>query len=396
MDIRNRLKTTSAAQGELYYWSKAGSPPVWSKYGFEYNSFDAESRTMMDYWHKVMRSAALAKPPLPPSDLELTIIRRDPALFNRLVQTTGVAQLVSWPTSTKHRVLSHGSIYAPRGSGQRTSENSLWTQKLLADTNPHRSEYSVPIAIKEAAELASLFKIAGGTLAQYVGGNYLNYKFGWQQFHRDVQTLTTIVKVIDSRILEIKSLRLKGGLRRNVALHSASSDSVQTNVIINSTYGTTIRARIRTTSRLKVRGSVRWYSKMYGILNSRPIPDFERAWRAVLDLEELDPTTTWGLLPFSWLVDYFINISEFLQGQEGADEVEPDDICIMRFCTTKVTETITSVSNFCTAVRNGTHTMTTKSRDVCYPGTFPIADTSLFSQSQYLILAALLARFSSR
>lgn len=49
-----------------------------------------------------------------------------------------------------------------------------------------------------------------------------------------------------------------------------------------------------------------------------------------LDLGTPDASTIWELIPFSWLVDYFVNIGDTLTALEQSDVVEPYDICIMR------------------------------------------------------------------
>jgi hypothetical protein len=88
--------------------------------------------------------------------------------------------------------------------------------------------------------------------------------------------------------------------------------------------------QVKTQYQTKVWGSVTWRPKRDKLLEVQALTDFNSAVKQVLDLEAPDPDTVWEAIPFSWLVDYFINIGEVLKAVESSDLVIPTDICIMR------------------------------------------------------------------
>lgn len=380
MEIRNRSYSRSALYGEVYTFSHGFRESL----GFRSVIF--EQKTTMDFHKKTRRLDGS----LPPSDFESDLVERVPICLN---SSTGTFRFESYAVDGSGTTPNlEDAMYAPRGSGQRLAENAYYTQMLLAETNPLRHEFSIPIAIKELAEIAGLFKITAESMTQYIGGNYLNYKFGWKAFVADIKTLASITRSIESRVREFESLHRKGDLRRKLVLDTNNSGGSASNLLVQSTWGTQVRVQADARASIKFTGSVRWRYKDGLIPDSSLLKGFNKAVQTVLDLEELDGTTAWGLVPFSWLVDYFINISDFLQGSEGYVELEPYDICIMREWRCRISQKVTSKPASISVSGNGMFYRTIKARDVCFRGSFPTIRTGLLSSSQFLTIAALLAR----
>lgn len=381
MKLRNRSNTRQSLAG---YWYTPSDPDVRT-----WRVLDFESKTMTDFTEKKRRKDGT----LPPSNLVLSITERLPLYMERQGGTS-TFQYASLAVDVRNRTLAHDArYYRPPGSQARILENNYYTQELLARTNPFRPEFSVPIAIKELMDVSSMFKIAAKTLTQYIGGNYLNYKFGWLAFVDDIRTLANLHKAISSRVREFQSLSEHGGLRRTVKnLDTFNGSWVVSNSVYNSTLGSTIRGDDTHNTVIRIYGSCRW----------RPTTDFSKhlseldkgmlALQAVLDLHELDGQTAWGLIPFSWLVDYFMNFSSFLEGTLGSALVEPYDICIMRYCKTTMNQRVTTKPQTVSLSGSGYYTMINKERDVWTKGTFPVVRSSLLSSGQLLTLAALLAK----
>lgn len=228
----------------------------------------------------------------------------------------------------------------PYYSDPGASSLSIWNEieesaddyvsRLLANTNPFRSEISVPVLVWELVEATSLLRFKAASFLQFAGGGYLNALFGWSTLISDIQTLAGITQDIERRVLEFNSLVKKGGLRRKMKLGGGSKTVSGTNYPVHSAYTALVYANWTRTYTSKVWGSVRWRPKRKDIIPVDKLAQFNLAVRQVFDLEAPDPATIWEAIPFSWLIDYFTTVGNMLKAIENSDLVEPYDICIMR------------------------------------------------------------------
>lgn len=329
---------------------------------------------------------------LPPTDALITSHFRDPLCMNR---NTLTFRFVNHPVENDGftSVAGFDSVRPARGTVARVNENRDLALELLAATNPWRYEFSIPVAIKELADMGALFKLAAKTFAGFAGGAYLNYKFGWQQFVRDLKTLGDITTAIERRIKELKSLERRGGLRRKVHLRSKSSDYLNTNSLLQSAWGVTIRAEVRGRYQCQTHGTVRWrFSPGYD-QDLDKLQTFNSAVRKVFDLEALDSQTVWNLIPFSWLADYFVNMSAYLGAHAGGGTIEPYDICIVRKCKSRFRQQVFQKPTTITLSGGGRYGRDLYERDVVTLSSLAFPSVGLLNRHQLLIIAALLASF---
>jgi hypothetical protein len=282
--------------------------------------------------------------------------------------------------------------YPGRNSTQRNTENSLYVARLLAETHPFRSEFSIPVAIAELLDIGSLFKITAKSFSELAGNSYLNYRFGWVQFTQDIKTLHSITKQIERRIKEFDSLSKHGGLsRRHVFLDHNSWDEYTGPWTIWSTYGVFVDARFAYNVTLKVEGSVRWRWKAGVKISLTKLEAFNLAVSNVFDLGELDAETIWNAIPWTWLADYFVDVNSWLSATHGTDMVEPFDICITRRY--KNVKTQYPVGSEARYVTKGRETREIVSRDANLAlSVLPPYRYMFFTTNMYLVLLALYGR----
>jgi hypothetical protein len=341
-----------------------------------------------DYWRKVRREDKT----LPPSPCNMFRRFTDPLRMNRDTTTfrfdaMAVTNVGDIPQSDLN------SVRPPKDSAARLTENDLLVQELLSRTNPFRYEYSVPVSLKELVDISTLFKIGAKSFASFVGSNYLNYKFGWVQFVRDVRTLHGITKTLESRIREFLSLTKKGGIRRKVNLSNKVFSYTESNRLVQSAWGTTIRANVAGRHQCSTHGTVRWRVRPGLELQLDRLSAFNAAVNAVFDLGVLDSQTVWNLVPFSWLVDYFVNLSDYFGGYLGEDVIEPYDICIVRNSSSRFSYKPSVVPSSVTITGSGRFGADEYDRDVCSRGSFPAVRADFLSRNQLLVIAALFASF---
>lgn len=379
---RSRTKKTTELMGVVYTMSRGFYEVLGTSYS------DIEEHWSDDYWHKRARLDGS----LPATDCVISRHFRDPLRMTRSNLTFRF---------DKHAVSDQGtatqggldSVRPPRGSAARSSENAVLTQELLAATNPFRSEYSVPVALKELVDVSSMFKIACKGFASFVGSSYLNYKFGWTQFYRDVLTLHKITTALERRIKELQSLSKHGGTRRKVHLRSKSQKGFVANHLVNSTWGTTVRVDSNGYWLCSTHGTVRWRFKPGLDVQLDKLEAFNLAVRKVFDLEAPDSQTLWELVPWSWLFDYFVNLSDFYGANLGEDVIEPYDICIVRRSKSRFQFKTVSKPSSVTITGSGRFGRDEYDRQVVSKGSFPAVSIGLLSRSQLLIIASLIASF---
>lgn len=380
---RSRAKNSSQYFGYVYTMS-GGSQEI-----LGHKSVNVLESLCDDYTKKERRVDGTG---LPPTNCSITSHFRDPLCMNRKTLTF---RFVNHPVENvgSTSVAGFNSVRPAPGTSLRTTENRDLALELLAATNPWRYEYSIPVSIKELADMGLLFKFAARTFAGFVGGAYLNYKFGWKQFLDDLRTLGDLTTSIERRIREIKSLERKGGLRRNIHLRSKGSNYLNPDSLLQSAWGVTIRAKVTGRYVCETRGTVRW----------RWSPGYDRdldklrvvnlAIRKVLDLGAPDSQTVWNLIPFSWLADYFVNMSAYFGAHEGSGVIEPYDICIVRRCKSRFKQEVYSKPSTISLTGSGRYGRDLYERDVVTLSSLSLPSAGFLSKNQLLTIAALIASF---
>lgn len=209
---------------------------------------------------------------------------------------------------------------------------------LLSRTNPFRQEVDVPVMLVEFITLMGLLNTIKGSIVNVGASFFLTKEFEIDPFMSDMKSLDNILQILESRIREYNSLFGKGGLHRRVKLHSNSdvlyvgNTAIHTSPVPTSVWGST-----RTRRRITWYGSVRWYPR-HGIL---PQPDPIVRVRAILrEIMGMNPrnhgwSQLWELIPFSFLMDYFVNLNDLLGSAKGRQFVVPRYISV-----SKVTEDV--------------------------------------------------------
>lgn len=377
MEPRSRSKTRTEMSGGVFtqpWWAypeyvQSGGPWVW----------DADYKITNDVVGKIARENGF----LPASDFYQQHIERIPIM----VSGVGLYTYREVPNDRCLMVFPDHVIPIGRDKG-----NQAYTLELLAGTNPLRPEFSIPVFIKELVEVGAMFKLAAKTFAGFVGGAYLNYKFGWEQFYKDVMELHKITVQLERRMKELDSLFMHGGLRRKVNLDSWKAATQLTGVQFHSTYSLFVEGTELQETETKVYGTVSWLPTSKFELPMTKLERWNLACRQVFDLEMIDAETFWQMLPFSWLLDYFISFSDFFGAMEGRDLVSPIDVCIMREHRTRYTGIVTDITPGC---HGGGYTVlhTEKYRTVQVNPDFPPTFDPILTSGQWTTILALLAAF---
>lgn len=341
-----------------------------------------------DFWKKQVRTYdPWLSGLLPPSPFE-----SDFAVLKPTYLSGGSFFIMESYPVERQDIPGYADLYIPQGHWSRILRNNGYAIDLLERTNPGRSDFSVPVFIKELLDLPNLFRLAAKNIFNFAGGAYLNYQFGWTQLRADVLLLHKLTSALEKRVREFHSLQQVGGLRRRIDLAHYSTSGSVSGVPINSAWGTYVEATARWHCKLTIAGSVRWTCSRDFSKDLEQIGFFNLALRNVLDLEVLDAKTAWELIPWSWLVDYFVDIGGYLGSGEGSHDFTAHDICIMWEYYARETHSGYQYPESIRLSGPGVFTRHIKSRDLVTDISFPSLRTELLSWSQWKVVIALFLR----
>nr|UJQ85056.1 MAG: hypothetical protein 1 [Leviviridae sp.] len=208
-----------------------------------------------------------------------------------------------------------------------TDEGNYATQ-LLKRTNPSRASMQALVSGIELREvpplIRDLWNIRNDKLFQKVPrkvfrslklGARLNLmiQFGIMPLIGDVNTLLNLQPLVDQRVKEIDRLMTRG-LRRTVSLDTMTKRS-QTSLQSVHSSPITLKAKLRKFTEQEVRGHVRWH-----VHENFYLSDKQRRAKAlnIIIGNKLDPLTMWEAMPWSWFIDYFTNLGDFISSTRNS------------------------------------------------------------------------------
>lgn len=163
----------------------------------------------------------------------------------------------------------------------------------------------------------------------------LMIQFGLVPLISDINVLLSFQKRVDSRVKEMERLYGARGLRRTLHLWDGSHMTNISNQTIQSN-GVLLHARITKTTTIGINGHIRWYGIFpLGKTDERL---HSMATKAIAGTE-LDPFVIYELMPWSWLVDYFLNLGSLVKAAKNSFTCYHEQVTIMEH---KCTRTISS------------------------------------------------------
>ncbi len=224
---------------------------------------------------------------------------------------------------------------------------------LLSRTNPSRPTivpftlvqdlYDVPRMLKSVGRL---IKTPKSLLSpKEVANQYLGAKFGWLPLIDDTKKLLNVGQYIDARVNELRRLYSEQGLKRRLQLGSNSAVSTEFGFSWDDDFTGLVSTNIHRGTTVKTWGTVRWKP------NNLPCPGWTPSDAEILRkaTQIVSGFTTegvvkgaWDLLPWTWMVDWFSNVGDWLTQSSSTVPASPSEICIMQEFTTVGQHTLLS------------------------------------------------------
>lgn len=188
-------------------------------------------------------------------------------------------------------------------SGQGYINNALQAVK------PDLTKFSLPNDLLDWDQIHSLVKVWDKTqsLVTNAAGAFLNYKFGWKPTLGDLKILDSINKFASILHKQLESFRKTTGTIIAARKLMLSDSTVK--------IGT---SNPEADKHLSWRGQVD--RKVHAYIVYQPLPvyvlgKYDEALRLILDGAgfELNPRIIWDKIPFTFVIDWFTNIGDFLE-----------------------------------------------------------------------------------
>jgi len=219
---------------------------------------------------------------------------------------------------------------------------------------------------------------------------HLSLQMGWKPFFSDIRRMLAFRGTVDKRISELKRLYSKGGLKRRLILENVNADESLKNQGLDSGTGDSLLCNIDTSTHSRRWGTIRWVPTSLPVVPENS-PDYERYVRNIVlglntSLGNID-LVAWNAIPWSWLIDWYANVGDFIAANANAVPATHSTPCIMTQTTTvrRFSRSDSFQSNY--QGGNGVVGLVTKKRD--------LADATLTASLPFLtgrnlsILAAL-------
>jgi hypothetical protein len=268
-----------------------------------------------------------------------------------------------------------------------TLDWGYWETAALARLNPSKPEVDLPLFLLELRELPKLVKqIGDAVLLKRVSASeaYIAKEFGIDPLIGDVKKLLQLMLSLEKRLDHLR--RIKRGSKFAGTLYDKEWQyPVWLGDLGFTSYS---RYEVRRTKRV-------WFT-----CESNPqieIPIGESPWEQLKYALGLSarPVTIWNAIPWSWMIDWFVNVSEWIELVQNSYPIPFQNMCLMQTNTWDVELMKCGIdSSIPWGIQNlrvsgGTSSLTDKRRVVISSPSAKLSLAPLFSKGSLSILGAL-------
>ena len=199
--------------------------------------------------------------------------------------------------------------------------DSAVAAKAAARTNPSRPYVDLPVAIAELGDIVRLVRDTGASAIEKAAGANIKYQFGVLPLAGDIAKLIDFQFAFKKRMGELERLAGPRGLRRTVEEGGYSAHDSYT--ATGQSVGILLELRIHRFTRRRRKVHIRWKPD-YVIPNRHSVQRHMSTllWRTMLGFRNRASTwdhaaSLWQAIPWSWLVDWFGNVGDYLNAQRN-------------------------------------------------------------------------------
>lgn len=219
---------------------------------------------------------------------------------------------------------SHISIVQP-------PEGDLAVQ-LMKRTNPSQPKVDLVAEVAQMRLIPELLEFELKDLIKLGHQLNLNYQFMIKPVVDDIFSMIRFSDTTEKRIALLHRMREKG-LRRTVTLFDKKDSEISNLTLVNS-QGLFVSTRFRKETHSIIRGHARW-AYDFGLIPSDE-QLLNQARSAVFGVT-LDLATLWEAVPWSWFIDWFTNVGDYLLAHRNTINASCSSLTLMHHRSTVVT-----------------------------------------------------------
>ncbi len=212
---------------------------------------------------------------------------------------------------------------------------TYWQTKAIGNMNPTNPKIGLPLFLYEFKDFPEMLHNAGRVLSRRARasdypGSYLAFHFGWAPLVNDLKTLFDIAHQIDNQSKFLRGLESGGKFKRTLRSGLADSSFSTTTYASLPAWPTQwlYKANVETRTYVKV-----WFTVNAKLAPGVTLPRSNGALRALSARQALgltlNPAQVWDFIPWSWLIDYFGNVGDFMKANQAQINVSMSRLNIM-------------------------------------------------------------------
>lgn len=275
-------------------------------------------------------------------------------------------------------------VYEPIGIPQWQELCTLLRER----TNPSNPAVDLPLFFAELRDFPRMIYLGGRSLIEKAASGNLAYHFGWKPFLGDLQKLLEFNRLVEVKMLELLALQ-ENGLNRQINLRRGHHTKVDRGKTLLADIGLGVSYDVVTYFEYRCWGSIIWKPNFDYITDSEALR--KKAHGIVSGISKGNlPVTAWNLIPWSWLLDWFVDIDGYLKATNNEVATVPENACVMRNTTihSYLGNENCYLGNLTGTSGDGRATFNRKERFVC--GTpVPVASLPFLTGRQWSILGSL-------
>lgn len=217
---------------------------------------------------------------------------------------------------------------------------NLTVSQLLSRTGPLTPKVNLPLFLFELKDIPRMLKHAGDLLHGIATGPSglspfkeaaaanLAYQFGWKPLVEDILKILKVVELTERKQDELDKADTSKGIRRRLQIGEVEAFASHPGVVVSSISGTVFTRTIQVRSTAERWAVVRWRTKTGQGLRRRH--DRLSSFRIAMGLNPgMIPITIWKALPWTWMIDWCVDISSLMLSHYNQIYYVPTAICVM-------------------------------------------------------------------
>lgn len=239
----------------------------------------------------------------------------------------GTVKIIDGPLcATWKASLSHEETLSP--------SDTYFATSLAASTSPSRPVVELAAALGELKDIPELFarKHFGSAISDIAStgaSSRFKFRFGIAPMLQDISSMLKFTESVSKRTDELHRLFSKKGLRRTRPLGNFSGSWFGLDPNSSPTSVVKVFLGFTRSTKEEVRGHIRWVPSV-PVLSPPSDETLRRfASNAVIG-GGINARAAWELVPWSWMVDWFGNVGDYIAAHTNTVPATIDKIVIMR------------------------------------------------------------------